>query len=47
MKKLLLMGFILLFPLTMLAEPIGAVAEPQEHRISQSEVKFENEFRKL
>jgi hypothetical protein len=41
MKKLLLMGFILLFPLTMLAEPIGAVAEPigavaepQEHRIS-------------
>ncbi|MFP3123174.1 glycosyltransferase [Ectobacillus funiculus] len=47
MKKLLLMGFILLFPLTMLTEPISAVAETQEHRISQSEVKFENEFRRL
>lgn len=47
MKKLLLMGFILLFPLNMLVESINVVAETQEHRISQSEVKFENEFRRL
>ncbi|MBU8880954.1 glycosyltransferase [Bacillus sp. FJAT-29790] len=47
MKKLLLMGFILLFPLNMLVGSISVVAETQEHRISQSEVKFENEFRRL
>jgi hypothetical protein len=47
MKKLLWMGFILLFSLNMLVEPSSAVAETQEHRISQSERKFENEFRRL
>ncbi len=31
----------------MLVEPSSAVAETQEHRISQSERKFENEFRRL
>ncbi|MCM3772314.1 MULTISPECIES: glycosyltransferase [Priestia] len=41
------MGFILLFSLNMLVEPSSAVAETQEHRISQSERKFENEFRRL
>ena len=47
MKRLLMMGFILLFPLNMLVGPISAVAETQEHRISQSEVTFENELRRL
>lgn len=47
MKKLLLMGFILLFPLNMLVGSISVAAETQEHRISQSQVKFENEFRRL
>ncbi|MEW4282559.1 glycosyltransferase [Priestia koreensis] len=47
MKKIVMVGFILLFPLNMLPEPMSTVAEAQEHRISQSEVTFENEFRKL
>ncbi|MCM3021204.1 glycosyltransferase [Priestia megaterium] len=47
MKRLLLMGFILLFSLNMLVEPRSAHAETQEHRVSQSQVKFENEFRRL
>ena len=47
MKKILIMGFILLSPLNMLAGPISTVAIAQEHRISQSEVTFENEFRRL
>ena len=47
MKKLLLMGFILLFPLNMVAETTSAYAKPQVQRISQSEVNFENEFRRL
>ncbi|MED0962388.1 glycosyltransferase [Bacillus paramycoides] len=47
MKKLLLMGLILLFPLNMLVGSISVVAETQEHCISQSEVKFENEFKRL
>ncbi|MEV5116363.1 glycosyltransferase [Peribacillus frigoritolerans] len=47
MKKLLLMGFILLFPLNMVAGTTSAYAKPQEQRISQSEVNFENEFRRL
>jgi hypothetical protein len=47
MKKLVSMGFILLFSLNMLAGPNIVRAEPQEHRISQSQVKFENEFRRL
>lgn len=47
MKKLLLMGFILLFPLNMVAGTTSAYSKPQEQRISQSEVNFENEFRRL
>ncbi|RRN69497.1 glycosyltransferase [Peribacillus simplex] len=47
MKKLLFMGFILLFSLNMLAGSISAVTKTQENCISQSEVKFQNEFRKL
>ncbi|MED3832292.1 glycosyltransferase [Peribacillus frigoritolerans] len=47
MKKLLLMGFILLFPLNMVAGTTSAYAKSQEQRISQSEVNFENEFRRL
>ncbi|WP_427127885.1 glycosyltransferase (plasmid) [Priestia megaterium] len=47
MKRILMVGFILLFPLNMLNGPISTVAEAQEHRISQSEVTFENEFRRL
>ncbi|MEH7308791.1 glycosyltransferase [Neobacillus drentensis] len=46
MKKLLLMGFILLFPLNMVAVT-SAYAKPQVHCISQSEVMFENKFRRL
>jgi hypothetical protein len=46
MKKLLLMGFILLFPLNMVAGT-SAYAKPQVQCISQSEVKFENKFRRL
>ncbi|MCM3677151.1 glycosyltransferase [Peribacillus simplex] len=47
MKKLLLMGFIFLFSLNMVAGTTSAYAKPQVQRISQSEVKFENEFRRL
>ncbi|MDG4658152.1 glycosyltransferase [Ectobacillus antri] len=47
MKKLLLIGVILLFPLNVLAGSISAFAETQEHSISQSELKFKNEFRRL
>jgi len=47
MKKLLLMGFILFFPLNMVAGTTSAYAKPQVQRISQSEVNFENEFRRL
>ncbi|TDL92213.1 glycosyltransferase [Vibrio vulnificus] len=47
MKKLLLMGFIFLFPLNMVAGTTSAYAKPQVQRISQSEVHFENEFRRL
>ncbi|KMY50004.1 hypothetical protein [Peribacillus loiseleuriae] len=46
MKKLLLMGFILLFPLNMVAGT-STYAKPQVQYISQSEVKFENKFRRL
>ncbi|GLB61048.1 glycosyltransferase [Cytobacillus sp. NCCP-133] len=45
MKKLLIMGFMLLLPLNMASSPISAAA--QKPCISQSQVKFENEFRKL
>jgi hypothetical protein len=46
MKKLLLMGFILFFSLNMVAAT-SAYAKPQVKCISQSEVKFENIFRRL
>ncbi|WLR57398.1 glycosyltransferase [Mesobacillus subterraneus] len=47
MKKLLLMGFILILPLTMMAGSNPAYAKPQHKCISQSEIKFENDFRRL
>jgi len=47
MKKLLLMSFILLFPLNMMAGSTPAYAKPQHKCITQSEVKFENGFRRL
>ncbi|WP_341284889.1 glycosyltransferase [Priestia megaterium] len=47
MKKLLWMGLILLFSLNMLVDPNSTRAQTQEHRVSQSQVKFENEFRSL
>ncbi|WP_332632381.1 glycosyltransferase [Halalkalibacter flavus] len=46
MKKLL-MGMILLIPLIMFAGSISTYAKNQEQCISQTEVKFENEFRRL
>lgn len=45
MKKLCIIGLMLLLPLNMVASPISAAA--QKPCISQSEVKFENEFRRL
>ncbi|WP_227257384.1 hypothetical protein [Priestia aryabhattai] len=47
MKRLLWMGFIVLFSLNMLVEPITARAEAQEQHVSQSQVTFENKFRRL
>jgi hypothetical protein len=47
MKRLLWMGLILLFSLNMLVDPNSTHAQTQEHRVSQSQVKFENEFRRL
>lgn len=47
MKKLLLIGFILLMPLNMMAGSTPAYAKPQHNCLTQSEVKFENEFRRL
>lgn len=47
MEKLLLMGFILLFPLNMMIGTISTYAKPHVQCMSQSEVKFQNEFRKL
>ncbi|WHZ00085.1 glycosyltransferase [Peribacillus simplex] len=47
MKKLLLMGFIFLFTLNMVAGTTSAYAKPQVQSVSQSEVKFANEFRRL
>ncbi|WP_209123867.1 glycosyltransferase [Alkalihalobacillus sp. BA299] len=47
MKKLLLMGLTLLCLLNMLAGSISAEAKTQEQCMSQSEVKFKNEFRRL
>ncbi|KAF0823598.1 glycosyltransferase [Cytobacillus firmus] len=45
MKKLLVIGIMLLIPLNMLAAPGSAAA--QKPCLTQSEVKFENDFRKL
>lgn len=47
MKKILLMGFILLCSLNMLAGTTSVYAKPQGQTISQSEVTFANQFRKL
>lgn len=47
MKKILLMGTILLFPLNIPAGTTSAYAKPPVHCISQSEVQFENTFRRL
>ncbi|WP_370223505.1 glycosyltransferase [Cytobacillus sp.] len=45
MKKLLILGIMLMMPLNMLAAQGNAAA--QKPCITQSEVKFENEFRRL
>ena len=47
MKKLLLMSFIFLLPLNLMAGSTAAYAKPQYKCITQSEVKFENNFRRL
>jgi hypothetical protein len=47
MKKLMLVAFISLLMLSSMAGSINAYARTPEQCISQSEVKFENEFRKL
>jgi hypothetical protein len=47
MKKLLLMGFILFLSLNMTAGTTPAYAKPQHKCLTQSEVKFENDFRRL
>ncbi|WP_315907188.1 glycosyltransferase [Priestia koreensis] len=47
MKKIVMVGFFLLFPLNILSGPISTAAEAQEHCMSQSQATFENEFRKL
>ncbi|WP_404328093.1 glycosyltransferase [Mesobacillus maritimus] len=47
MKKGLISGMTLIFLITMLAGSFSAEAETQEQCISQSEVKFKNEFRRL
>jgi hypothetical protein len=45
MKKLLIIGLLLLMPLNMLAAP--GIAAAQKPCLTQSEVKFANEFRRL
>lgn len=47
MRKLLIVGLIMLFPLSMNFGLVSVNAKPSEECISQSEVKFENEFRRL
>lgn len=47
MKNIMLMGMSLLFLLNILAVPISATSLHEEQSISQSEVQFENEFRRL
>ncbi|CAM3693896.1 hypothetical protein GCM10009865_40130 [Aeromicrobium ponti] len=45
MKRIVLLGLLLLFPLNVLVWPCSAAAE--KPCITQSEVNFENEFRRL
>jgi hypothetical protein len=47
MKKLLLLGFILLLSLNMLAGTTSTYAKQQVQSINQSKVMFENKFRRL
>ncbi len=47
MKKSLVFGLVLLLSLQMVAGVTPVFAKPQQDCISQSEVKFENEFRRL
>ncbi|KHE70853.1 hypothetical protein, partial [Halobacillus sp. BBL2006] len=47
MKKLLVIGLTLLFSLNILTGPISVEATTNEQYISQAEVKFENDFRRL
>ncbi|MFC7686346.1 glycosyltransferase [Ureibacillus sp. GCM10028918] len=47
MKKLLLTGLILFFPINMKVETSSVYASPQIPSINQAEVKFENDFRRL
>lgn len=47
MKKILLMGFILLVSLNMMAATTPAYAKPYHKCMTKSEVKFENDFRRL
>lgn len=47
MKRLLIMGFILFLPVNIVAGTTIVSAQPQVKCISQSEVKFENTFRRL
>lgn len=44
MKKLLLMALIMVTILSMLPGAIHAQSETQEHGITASEVKFQNDF---
>ncbi|KMJ57127.1 glycosyltransferase [Bacillus sp. LL01] len=47
MKKLLVIGFVLLFSLNMLGGTTSVSAKTHVQRISESEVKFKNDFRRL
>ncbi|KAB2331469.1 glycosyltransferase [Bacillus mesophilum] len=47
MRKLLVMSFIFISLLSMLAGTSSAYAKPQDQCMSQSQVNFENEFRRL
>ncbi|MCK1993465.1 glycosyltransferase [Peribacillus muralis] len=47
MKRLLLMGVIFFYSLNMVSVTTSANAKPQVQHISQAEVQFENEFRRL
>ncbi|RDI37266.1 hypothetical protein DFR59_12256 [Falsibacillus pallidus] len=47
MKKIWLIGFIMLLSLNMAIVPNMAYAKPQAQCISQSETAFKNQFRRL